>query len=388
MMRKALLVLVLLISVIFSCNINKSNQSTGATGETKIEYGIPVHDMLVKKIILKEKDSLKYLMNGFIVNIHPQELSKIDIKPGAKYTLIATKDSILKYVVCEPSRVNYTIFDMEDLQNIAVNTVNREIRDVENVKSLFVTDMVMELVYGDTTIEKFSLLAEVFDYYEVQPGDKIVVAYDQKYADDKFLYINKIKAIKIENKEQDNIAFLFEENGEMKYVTEDGRNVQPRFIKAPLKYKRISSRFSLTRKHPVTKRVKPHYGTDFAAPTGTPIWSTAEGVVVKKGYSRGNGNYIVIKHDEVYSTQYLHMSKFAKGIRRGSKVEKGQVIGYVGKTGLASGPHLCYRFWVNGVQVDPLSNKELLHEKLASESLSEFKKVKKELEGYFSSIAI
>ena len=129
------------------------------------------------------------------------------------------------------------------------------------------------------------------------------------------------------------------------------------FLMAPVKYSRISSGFSGRRFHPVQKRWKAHLGTDYAAPKGTPIMSTANGTVVAASYTGGNGNYVKVKHNKTYTTQYLHMTRFAKGIYKGVYVEQGQTIGYVGSTGLATGPHVCYRFWKNGKQVDPLKQK-------------------------------
>ena len=129
------------------------------------------------------------------------------------------------------------------------------------------------------------------------------------------------------------------------------------FLRAPLNYSRISSSFSKRRKHPVTGKIKPHLGTDYAAPKGTPILSTANGVITEARYKRNNGNYVKVRHNSTYTTQYLHMSKIKSGIRPGVRVKQGDVIGYVGSTGLATGPHVCYRFWKNGVQVDPYKQK-------------------------------
>src|SRR5690606_11261557 len=162
-------------------------------------------------------------------------------------------------------------------------------------------------------------------------------------------------------------AYYFEAGDGEKgaYYDETGKSLRRAFLKAPIKYSRISSRFSPRRLHPVTKVWKAHLGTDFAAPTGTPIVATGDGIVVASTYAGGNGNYVKIQHDNIYSTQYLHMSK--RAVKRGDRVKQGQVIGYVGSTGLATGPHVCYRFWKNGKQVDALKQDvpsgEPIHEK-------------------------
>ena len=129
--------------------------------------------------------------------------------------------------------------------------------------------------------------------------------------------------------------------------------MESRFLKAPVRFSRISSGFNLRRFHPVLKYTRPHLGTDYAAPYGTPIMSVGAGIVSAACYSGGNGNFVKIKHDNIYETQYLHMSRFASGIRKGVRVSQGQIIGYIGSSGLATGPHVCFRFWQNGRQVNP-----------------------------------
>jgi murein DD-endopeptidase MepM/ murein hydrolase activator NlpD len=148
-------------------------------------------------------------------------------------------------------------------------------------------------------------------------------------------------------------GFYFDQDSLGSFYDENGNSLQKAFLQAPVKFSRISSRYSKRRFHPVQKRYKAHLGTDYAAPHGTPIRSTGDGTVIAAGYTGGNGNYVKIRHNSIYTTQYLHMSKFAKGMKAGKAVKQGEVIGYVGSTGLATGPHVCYRFWKNGVQVDP-----------------------------------
>ena len=158
--------------------------------------------------------------------------------------------------------------------------------------------------------------------------------------------------------------------------------MQSFFLKAPLKFSRISSRYTKRRFHPVQKRWKAHLGTDYAAPTGTPIWSTADGVVIKSSYTRGNGNYVKVRHNEKYTTQYLHMTK--RNVKVGQRVKQGDIIGFVGSTGLATGPHVCYRFWVYGKQVDPfkqnLPSSEPLKEELKPDYFMAIEGLKKELD--------
>ena len=168
-------------------------------------------------------------------------------------------------------------------------------------------------------------------------------------------------------------AINFEKDGDDHFYDENGKSLRKAFLKAPVKFSRISSRYSLRRYHPIEHRVKAHLGTDYVAPTGTPIHSTGDGVVIEARYKRFNGNYVKIRHNSVYSTQYLHMSKIAKGIHPGVHVKQGQVIGYVGMTGEATGPHVCYRFWKNGAQVDPFKQKIPSAHPVAKKYLNDFR---------------
>ena len=158
-----------------------------------------------------------------------------------------------------------------------------------------------------------------------------------------------------------------------------GKTLRKAFLMAPVDYKRISSRFSRNRKHPVTGRWKGHFGTDYAAERGTPIWSTANGTVVSASYTKNNGNYVKIRHNGTYTTQYLHMSKIKPGIRKGVSVQQGDVIGYVGSTGLATGPHVCYRFWKNGKQVDPFKESLPPGDPIKKENYEDYMMVKDSL---------
>ncbi|HIF14862.1 MAG TPA: hypothetical protein EYQ86_05895 [Bacteroidetes bacterium] len=170
--------------------------------------------------------------------------------------------------------------------------------------------------------------------------------------------------------------FNFEQNKRGEYFDEDAKSLRKAFLKAPLKYSRISSKFSRKRFHPVQKRYKAHLGTDYAAPKGTPIYSVGDGQIKAARYSRYNGRYVKVRHNGVYTTQYLHMSRIAKGIKPGKWVKQGQIIGYVGSTGLATGPHLCYRFWKNGKQVDALRVKIPSSKPVKKANQKVYKKIK------------
>ena len=233
-------------------------------------------------------------------------------------------------------------------------------------------------------------LVEVYawtiDFFRLQKGDAFSVIYEEEYVDDTtYVGLKRIVAANLTHVGNDFYAFPYDnELGIHDYYDEQGRSLRKTFLRAPLNFTRISSRYSGRRFHPVQKRWKAHLGTDYAAPTGTPIMSTADGVVVAAKYTRANGNYVKVRHNSTYTTQYLHMSKIKKGIKNNVKVKQGDVIGYVGSTGLATGPHVCYRFWVNGKQVDPYKQKLPDAKPLAEDRMQAYKSymgvLKKELD--------
>ena len=222
-------------------------------------------------------------------------------------------------------------------------------------------------------------LVEVYawtiDFFRLQKGDAFSVLYEEEYVDDTtYVGLKRIVAANLTHVGNDFYAFPYDnELGIHDYYDEQGRSLRKTFLRAPLNFARISSRYSGRRFHPVQKRWKAHLGTDYAAPTGTPIMTTADGVVVAAKYTRANGNYVKVRHNSTYTTQYLHMSKIKKGIKNNVKVKQGEVIGYVGSTGLATGPHVCYRFWVNGRQMDPYKQKLPDAKPLAKDRMQAYK---------------
>jgi murein DD-endopeptidase MepM/ murein hydrolase activator NlpD len=201
-------------------------------------------------------------------------------------------------------------------------------------------------------------LVDVFawqvDFFVIQKGDNFKIIFDEQYVDNELVGVGKIKAGYFEHIGESSYGFRFDQEMGSDFFDAEGNSLRKEFLKAPLSFTRISSRYTGRRYHPVQKRYKAHRGTDYAAPRGTPIYAAADGKVIAAKYNRFNGNFVKIQHNGNIATQYLHMTKIASGIRSGKKVKRGQTIGFVGSTVLASGPHLCYRFWKNGVQVDAL----------------------------------
>jgi len=298
----------------------------------------------------------------------------------------ATGDSSLfpSYFIYPESKYEYWIIGLQD--SIFAKKVEKE----RTVRRKEISGTIDDALYlsvgraGGTQALAMSLV-EVYawsiDFFRLQKGDAFSVIYEEEYVDDTtYVGLKRIIASNLVHVGNDFYAFPYKnELGFNDYYDEEGRSLRKTFLRAPLNFTRISSRYSGRRFHPVQKRWKAHLGTDYAAPTGTPIMSTADGAIIAAKYTSANGNYVKVRHNSTYTTQYLHMSKIAKGIKNGVRVKQGDVIGYVGSTGLATGPHVCYRFWVNGKQVDPYKQKLPDAEPLTTERMAAFKSYMKGL---------
>ena len=284
-------------------------------------------------------------------------------KAGKKFTVLCSNDSIEKaqYFIYEMSSIDYVVFDIRDTIDVFLGQKEVEVKIREasgQIESSLWNSLVENKMSPALVMELSSIYAWTIDFFRIQKGDYYKVVYEEKYVEKEFIGIGRVYAALFNHANEDFYAFYFEEEENYgDYFDEEGAALRKAFLRAPLNYSRISSSFSKRRKHPVTGRIKAHLGTDYAAPTGTPILSTANGTVTEARYKRNNGNYVKVRHNSTYSTQYLHMSKIKSGIRPGVYVKQGEVIGYVGSTGLATGPHVCYRFWKNGRQVDPYKQK-------------------------------
>ena len=280
------------------------------------------------------------------------------LKAGHTYVLLCVQDTAAnntaQLFIYEQDKVNYVVYDFRDTLKVYQAQKPIEVRLIEDAgiiekgSSFFLTGAASGLSDRLCEIISDEIYCWTLDFRHVQPGDRFKVLYEAKYLDGEFVGVGEVKAAYFNHLGQDFYAYPFNDTGFDDYFDQDGGNLRKFFLKTPVKNSRISSRYSKNRFHPVQKRWKSHKGTDYAAPRGTPIWSTADGVVEAATYKKYNGNYVKVRHNGTYTTQYLHMSKIAKGIRVGTHVKQGQTIGYVGSTGLATGPHVCYRFWKRG----------------------------------------
>ena len=253
---------------------------------------------------------------------------------------------------------------------VAVDTVRRSI--YAHIDRTLYHSILDANVSYELGIELSEVFAWQVNFFRIDRNDFFKVIFDEYHANGECIDIGPVRAALFYHQGDSFYAFNFDKGDEHGYYDENGKSLRKAFLKAPLKYSRISSRYTKRRFHPVQKRWKAHLGTDYAAPTGTPIRTVGDGEIIAASYSRGNGRYVKVKHNSTYTTQYLHMSRIAKGIRNGKRVRQGDVIGYVGSTGLATGPHLCFRFWKNGVQVDPFKVKVPPTTPVADEHMAEF----------------
>ena len=359
---------------LFSCGEKNSQTKIEIKKEKVIkEYGYTLNNYSVKKDTIESGDSFGLILeknNLFYPKIYDivQEAKKVfDIRKiniGRPYTILSSKDSLNKPLVFiyQPNPIDYIVVSLGD--SLWAEKKQKEVKLVEfeamgTIKSSL-SETMQELKLSPLLSNELSeIYAWNIDFFRLEKGDNFKILYTSKYVDDSiYIGLNRIHNAFFEHRGKPFYAIEFQTDsikGMYEYFDDKGKNLRRAFLLSPVQFSRISSRYNLRRKIAYYGKVKPHYGTDFAAPIGTPIRSTAAGRVVKSGYTRANGYYVTVSHNATYSTQYLHMRK--RGLKVGTYVEQGDKIGEIGMTGFTSGPHVCYRFWKNGRQVDPLKQK-------------------------------
>jgi murein DD-endopeptidase MepM/ murein hydrolase activator NlpD len=337
------------------------------------EFGFTLNNYEVKKDtidrgdsfgLILEKNELYYPKIFNIVNEVKKVFDIRRVNVGRPYTILYSKDSIRKpeYFIYQPSSIDYLVVSLGD--SIYAEKKQKEVKLVEyeasGVIKSSLSETMQELGLSPLITNELSeIYAWNIDFFRLEKGDNFKILYTSKFIDDSiYIGLNRVHNSYFEHRGKPFYAIEYETDSIREiteYFDENGKNLRRAFLLSPVQFSRISSRYNLRRKIAYYGRVKPHYGTDFAAPVGTDIRATASGRVEKSGYTRANGYYIKIKHNATYSTQYLHMRK--KGLKVGTQVKQGDKIGEVGMTGYTSGPHVCYRFLKNGKQVDPLKQK-------------------------------
>ncbi|MDO5608675.1 MAG: peptidoglycan DD-metalloendopeptidase family protein [Capnocytophaga sp.] len=391
-------------AVLWSCKDNQeSNEEVIVEEEPKppvFEFGFNLDEFDIVKDTVKSGDTFGKILalnNMGISEIHEISDKTKDVfdprtlRVGKAYALLFDKNNPEKpnSFIYQPNLTDYVVVQMAD--SIYAYNEKRKITIIEKEGIGHIKNNLTESVLdaGMSYNVAFNL-SQIFDYtvdfFHLREGDTFKIIYEERYVDDTiYAGVSNVKAAYFEHKGTPYYAFNYVTDSianKKGYYDENGNTMKRMFLKAPLDIFRISSRFSLNRFHPVQKTWKAHKGTDYAAPHGTPIRATASGTVIESGYSGGNGNYVKIRHNKTYTTQYLHMSKIL--VKKGQHVPQGHIIGKVGSTGLATGPHVCYRFWKNNIQVDPLTEalppSEPIDEKLKDKYLEDIASLKTQLD--------
>lgn len=336
--------------------------------EIRYEYGIAVDSFRIVNDVVRQGETLSGILHrlGAGTDIITQ-LARIDkdvfdvrqIRHGRPYMAFYATDSVLEYFVYEQSKIQSVVFHLKD--SFHVENQQKQIQTVRKTVSTTIESSLWTAFHSQGINPQLALeLSEVYqwtiDFFGLQRGDRFDVVYEEQFVDSVSIGIGRIYAACCHHAGADLYAYRFDhENDCHGYFDETGKSLRKAFLKAPLNYKRISSSFTYARKHPIYKTVRPHTGVDYAAPMGTPVVALGDGTVIEKGYKGGGGNTIKIRHNSTYTTAYLHLSKYGKGVEIGKHVQQGQVIGYVGSTGASTGPHLDFRVWKNGTPINPLT---------------------------------
>lgn len=361
-----------LTAFLMSCSSGKGKKaSADAVEEAPVPpIGFRVEDYICEKTELKNGEAFGSLMSRLGLGVSKSyELaaaadSVFDVRKmraGNKVDAYYSGDSlskVLEYAVYANDRIRSTVFKCKD--SLAVwtydkpVTIERKATDV-TIKSSLWNDMTAAGASPELILELADIYAWTVDFFGLQPGDRFRAIYDQRVCEGEVIDISKVDLAIYDRGSFEAPAIRFDQgDGGNKYWNEKGGSMRKAFLKAPLKFTRISSGFSYARRHPVTGKVRPHTAVDYAAPAGTPVHALGDGTILSAGWAGGGGNTVKIRHNSVYTTGYLHLSRFAKGIKAGVRVHQGDVIGYVGSTGVSTGPHLDFRVWKNGTPVNPL----------------------------------
>ncbi len=369
----AILVVVLLIFLVGRNHISIPADGTKTINTPPhiptILYGINVDSFEVVKEKIKRNEFLADILLKYNVDyptidrLARETKSVFDVRKfryGNYYTIIITRDSLpkTKYFVYEISPVDYVIYDLSD-SIVAFRGVKEIVIKVDTATGVIQSSLWNAMNDNNADPNLANELSEIYawtiDFFGIQKGDNFKVVYENQFVDGECIGIGKVLGATFNHYGNDLNAFYFIQDSVGDYFDENANSLRRTFLKAPLRYRRISSKFSYSRMHPILKYRRPHLGVDYAANRGTPVMSVGDGVVVWAKWDNGGGGRAVkIKHNGTYTTLYMHLSKYGKGIKSGAKVTQGQVIGYVGASGLATGPHLDFRFYRNGKPVDPL----------------------------------
>lgn len=356
-----------------SCNKGGDEQVSDVPVKEKvIKYGLPIEDFIVVSDTLRQNETLTDMLMrlGFSVSdvykmtqCPDSVFNARKLRPGEVCSLLCDRDSLVtpRYLVYEENIRDYVVFDlMNDFS--ATRKCNPSEWIEGEVAGVVNSSLWVSLEENGTSpllaVEMSHIFGWSVDFFGIQNGDEYRLIYEGEFVGDAPMNNFRILAASFKTGDTTIYAIPFVQDNEELFYNVDGNSLEGAFLKAPLDYYRISSRFTNRRFHPVLKRYRAHHGVDYAAPTGTPVYAIGSGKVIAKAYQKGGGgNYVKIRHNSVYVTTYMHLSRFAKGLKVGDYVKQKQVIGYVGSTGVSTGPHLDFRVHENGKPINPLTIK-------------------------------
>ncbi|NIJ43994.1 murein DD-endopeptidase MepM/ murein hydrolase activator NlpD [Wenyingzhuangia heitensis] len=407
-MLKKITLLSLILLTIYSCQSKEEKSGEQSDSPTIVKkpkvskkfFGYSLENFKIVKNEIKRGETFGTILDEHhvwtpkiyeIANTIKPDFDVRRLRAGKNYTILAAKDSTEKaqVFIYQHDLVNYSIVDFRD--SIYTKTVKKKvITQLKTASGIITSSLSQSLDEKHISPVVANDLSDIYawtiDFFRLQKNDRFKVIFEQKYINDTIpVGIGRIKAAYFEHVGKPFYAFNYIPDsitGIEEYFDDETNNLRRAFLKAPLKFSRISSKYNLKRRIAFYGRIKPHLGTDFAAPVGSPIMSTANGKVIESKYRGGNGNYVKIRHNATYTTQYLHMKK--RNVKVGDYVKQGDVIGWVGMTGNTSGPHVCYRFWKNDRQVDPLKEQlpaaKPMKKEIQQKYLTHIAPIKKELD--------
>ena len=400
-MRYRFYTLLILSLLFFACNDKNANNNSSSENDSTsvnavshskiIKYGVDVTDLIESENTISPGYSLSNILlsSGADANsinnlnlIPDSILNPRKINAGNKYTIYNVNDSAhtLRYFVYHKSKQDFVVLEfLED--TIIASIFSKPAISKKRVSGAVITSSLWNAISDSELDINLALkLSDIYawsiDFFGLQKMDSFIVYYSELYIDNEPIGIDSIYSAIFYHANHPYYAIYFEKEDIKGYWDLEGNSLRKAFLKAPLSFSRISSHFTYARKHPIYKTVRPHTGVDYAAPAGTPVMSIGDGVVIAKGYKGGGGNTIKIRHNSVYTTAYLHLSKFASNIKEGTHVSQGQVIGYVGSTGSSTGPHLDFRVWKNGEPINPLKLESPPVEPIPDNLKAEFDSIK------------
>ncbi|MFH2094162.1 MAG: peptidoglycan DD-metalloendopeptidase family protein [Bacteroidota bacterium] len=378
-----------------SCNRNDTGSSniqeadSSAEVYVKMMYDLAIDSFYIDHGIVEAGQNLSEILLPYgisyneiekIVSLSDSVFDLRKIRAGNSYAAFYPVDSSgsIKYFVYEHNSIDYLVFDFTDSVN--VYTKVKKLEAIRKQASGEIESSLWNAMAGNDldpmlSIELSEIYAWSIDFFGLQKGDKFKVIYDEQYVDSDYVGLGKIYAACFYHLDSEFYAIPFFQDSTESFFDVNGNSLRKAFLKAPLRFSRISSRFSGNRFHPVLKIYRPHHGVDYAAPAGTPVHAIGDGVVSQMGYNGGAGNMVSIKHNSVYSTSYLHLSGYGN-IHTGEFVKQGDVIGYVGNSGLSTGPHLDFRFYKNGQAINPLQVESPPVDPVKPENIYAFEKIK------------